>query len=252
MKNLTTLLVSLTAAAGFMACGDDNKPAVDAPKAPDAFVPQDAPAPPAPPALGAQIDRMGRPAINTALTGPLADDPLKTAKKDAYNHAADAATWGATVVDPATTPPRSVIGEFARNMAIFDALDQGLFPGTPASTPPGTTGPGNGCGNQVLHSATTGYGTLATVLADDQLYVDTAKLTCNFYLSLEVEVAAQIPHSQCGGRTLFHDVVDTSYSLLSAGVFGFNPATFAPLIGDGVAVHADITPDTFPYLGVPH
>src|SRR5438132_579907 len=40
--------------------------------------------PPAAPALGAQIDRMGRPAINTALTDPFNNDkPSQDAHKDA-------------------------------------------------------------------------------------------------------------------------------------------------------------------------
>ncbi|MBL0215898.1 MAG: hypothetical protein IPQ07_18715 [Myxococcales bacterium] len=96
--------------------------------------------------------------------------------------------------------------------------------------------------------------TLATVLSDDQLYVDTTKLTCNFYLSLEVEVATGggVAHTQCGGRTLAHDVIDTSYSLLAAGLGGFDAAnSFAPRIHDNAPVHTDIT-DTFPYLGAPH
>src|SRR5438045_6193332 len=44
--------------------------------------------PPAPPALGAQIDRMGRPAINTALNNTFnADAASKGKAKDAYNAA---------------------------------------------------------------------------------------------------------------------------------------------------------------------
>ncbi len=264
MKNLTTLLVSLTAAAGLLACGDDLKPAgsIDAPKAPDAFVP---PTPPAP-TLGAQIDRMGRPAVNTALNALLDPDPLKTAKKDAYNHAADRTMWSAAVTNPAgmdmvpySPAPKTVRSEFAKQLAILDALDQGLFPGvanpsTPG-TPPGTEGPGEGCYNGALHDkpAGSGYLTLASVLADDQLYVDTAKLTCNFYLSLEVEVATGrgVRHSQCGGRTPTHDVIDTSYSLLAAGTNGFD-LMLAPKIKDGVDAHTDVNNNTFPFLGAPH
>ncbi|CAN5922952.1 hypothetical protein BH11MYX3_BH11MYX3_17600 [soil metagenome] len=262
MKNLTTLLVSLTAAAGLLACGDDNKPATDAPKAPDAFVPQDAAPPPAPPTLGVQVDRMGRPAVNTALNAVLDNDPPKTAKKDAYNAATDRTTWVAATVNPAgvdavpySANPKSVRAEFARSLAVFDALDQGLLPGAHTATPAGTTGPGEGCFNGALHNvpANSGYLTLATVLADDQLYVDTSKLTCNFYLSLEVEVATSggIVHSQCGGRTPTHDVIDTSYSLLAAGLQGFDTA-LAPRFGDGVAAHTDVNNDTFPFLGTPH
>lgn len=254
MKNLTLISITLGLLVG--ACGDNEKGPVDAAKAIDA--PDELPAAPT---LGAQIDRMGRPAINTALTAPINEDPLKTAKKDAYNHLATAATFvlgdvnpaGNDVLAPSTIPgtganPRTVRGEFARNLALFDSLDQG----TPLAAV-GTVTPGTGCGNQALFSAAGGYSTLATVLGDDVLYVDTSKLTCNAYLSLEVEVATSggVIHSQCGGRTLTHDVVDTSYSLLAAGLAGFSTA-LAPLVGDGVATHTDVNNDVFPFLGPPH
>ncbi len=255
MKNLTLILVSLSTAAGLLACGDDIKPATDAPKGPDAFVPQDAPPTPAAPTLGAAIDRMGRPTVNTALNALLDDDPVKTAKKDAYNRAIDPATWTGTTLNPAGTDmvpyspnPKTVRSEFAKQLAIFDSLDQG------SGIPTSNAGPGGGCGNQALFSATTGYLTLATVLSDDQLYVDTAKMTCNFYLSLEVEVATAggVAHTQCGGRTLTHDVVDTSYSLLAAGLGGFDGANmFASRIHDNAEPHTDVNNDTFPFLGAP-
>ncbi len=257
MKNLT--LISLAFGLLVSACGDNEKGPVDAPKAIDA--PPDSLVIPAAPTIGTQIDRMGRPAVNTALNAVINDDPLKTTKKDNYNHATTAANFANTdvnplgndVLAPSTVPgtganPRTVRGEFARNLALFDSLDQGS--GLPGST----TGAGGGCGNQALFSTTTGYSTLGTVLADDVLYVDTAKLTCNLYLSLEVEVATAggVLHSQCGGRTPTHDVVDTSYSLLAAGLQGFNMTTFAPLVGDGVVAHTDVNNDTFPFLGAPH
>ena len=99
------------------------------------------------------------------------------------------------------------------------------------------------------------YGGLATVLADDELYVDTTKGSCNFYLSLEVEVATggSVPHTQCGGRTLTIDVIDVSYSLLAAGLNGFDAANgFDPRIKDGAVVHTDVSNDNFPFLGTPH
>ena len=253
MKNLTKIIVSLSAAAALVSCGDDNA-APDAPKPIDAAIdaPPDATPIPAAPTLGAAIDRMGRPAVNTALVAPFGDDPLKTAKKDAYNHAVDPSMWLTTVVDPATNPATTIRGEFAPNMGAFDSLDQGSGLAGTNMTP---NTPGGGCGNAALFSATTGYATLATVLVDDQLYVDTTKLTCNFYLSLEVEVATGggVVHSQCGGRTLDHDVIDTSYSLLSAGLNGFNSTNLSPLVTDGVGPHTDILGnDTFPFLGPPH
>jgi hypothetical protein len=256
MKNLT--LISLTFGLLVSACGDNEKGPADAGKAidaPETVIP-------AAPTLGVAIDRMGRPAVNTALNAPLNDDPLKTAKKDAYNHATTAAMWGGAVVDSGgndvTAPstilgtgprPKTVIGEFARNLALFDSLDQG----TPLAV--GTTPSTSGCGNAATFTLTDGYSSLAAVLADDALYVDTAKLACGFYLSLEVEVATGggIVHSQCGGRTLTHDVVDVSYSLLAAGLKGFDANNMlAPLVHDGVPVHTDVNNDVFPFLGAPH
>jgi len=252
MKNLTTILMVLSTSA-LISCGDDEKATPDAPKSIDApaDVAIDALTFPAAPTLGtSQIDRLGRPAVNTALNAAFNDDPLKTAKKDAYNHATDPATWKTTVLDPATTPPTTVVPEFARNMGAFDSLDQGS--GLMGTNMTANT-PGGGCGNAALFSMTTGYGQLATVLSDDRLYVDTAKSTCNFYLSLEVEVATGggVLHSQCGGRTPTHDVIDTSYSLLAAGFNGFNNM-LQPLVHDGAVAHTDITEDTFPFLGAAH
>lgn len=240
MTNLTKLSLAASLVASLAACGDNTK-------VPDAGI-HDGPTVdagfPAAPTLGMQIDRMGRPAVNTALNSLLTTDAvLKKAKKDAYNQAATPAMWKTTVLN-AAVPADTVLAEFAGQIGLFDVLDQGVV---------GITGAG--CGNAVQYMgppSATSYLGLASLLADDELYVDTAKLTCNFYLSLEVEVAASVPHSQCGGRTPLHDVIDTSYSLLAAGVGGFEVGSFAPKIGDGVAAHTDVSNDTFPFLGTPH
>ena len=237
MKTLNTLLAVATLAIA--ACGGDDGGGKDAPGSDgnNNF-------PPAP-ALGAQIDRIGRPAINTALNAVFEPDAAKkAAQKDAYNHASDAATWATTEV----ATGQSVVKEFSKHLAIFDVVDKGQA-NVPAP---------NGCGNGALYTppaSATSYNTLATVLADDQLYVDTAKGNCEFYLSLEVEAATQgaLTHTACGGRILTHDVVDTSYSLLGAGLNGFDAANqFAPRIQDGAGPHADVNNDTFPFLGAPH
>jgi hypothetical protein len=233
MKLQQILAATLALAA---ACGNDGGNGKDAAQsdAPAAF-------PPAP-ALHAQIDRLGRPTINTALNGTFVKDAAaKTAQKDAYNAATDPAMFPTTQV----TASRTVTAEFAANLAIFDVLDRGQ------------SITNAGCGNQALYmspASPTSYGTLASVLADDRLYVDTAKSSCDFYLSLEVDVATggAIAHTQCGGRAPSHDVVDTSYSLLMSGLNGFNVSTLAPLQHDGVAAHADISDTVFPFLGAPH
>ncbi len=244
MKNLSSIALLLT--ASLVACGDDEKPAVDAPK------PIDAPADmmidalvfPAAPALGTQVDRMGRPAVNTALNALIDPDPQKTAKKDVYNRASMPSMWSSTALGG--TPARTILQEFMFYIGIFDALDQG------SGLPSTASGPGGGCGNGALFNvpAGAGYGTLATVLSNDELYVDAAKTTCLAYLAVEVDVIAGT-HTQCGGRTLTHDVVDFSYSLLAAGTNGFN-SSFSPLVGDDVTPHTDVNNDTFPFLGAPH
>ena len=243
MKNIITKLLSVLLVGSFtVSCGDDAPKTPDAPNPqPDMTITPDMPNFPAAPALGAQIDRMGRPAINTALNHTFSEASTKGAAKDAYNAASDPAMWSATPIPGA--PPlgggaNTVRTEFARNLAIIDALD--------------TT-----CGNQTLYeqapASPTSYLGMAGVLSDDQLYLDTSKGGCNFYLSLEVEVALGVAHTQCGGRTLTHDIADVSYSLLAAGLEGFDvPNGFIPQIRDGAVAHTDVSNDMFPFLGAPH
>ncbi len=144
---------------------------------------------PAVPTLGAMIDRMGRPAINTALNNTFAADTTAAGTaKDNYNKAAVTAWSGNST-------------EFAKNLAILDSLD-------------------TNCGNQLLAgtTATAGrYNTLAGVLADDKLYVNTASSTCTQYLAVEANAVNVVPNSDCGGRTLTYDTIDTSYSVLAIG-----------------------------------
>ncbi len=204
----------------------------------------DAPMIPPVPTLGAQIDRMGRPAINTALNGTfLPAGMAKTAQKDAYNHAADPATWLTTQVKTNTT----IVQELAANLAIFDVLDQG------------TAITGAGCGNAALYTAppsTTSYTNLAKLLADDALYVDTAKASSKTFLALELEFAtqAQIVHDDAGGRAPSYDVMDFTYSLLAAGTNGFSisGSDITPKVTDGVGPHTDVDDMMFPFLGPPH
>jgi hypothetical protein len=239
------LRISAALALPLAACGNDQA-APDAPQ-PDSTT---RPPMPEPPALGAQIDRMGRPAINTVLVGFLDATTTASMKKDAYNTAADAAMWaGAPVM-----AGRSIAAEVAANLPLVDVLDKGSM------AIPGMTG----CHNQMLFNGNvtgggtpgpTSYSSLAAILADDMLYVDTTKTTCTMYMSLEVEVAsaAQLRHTQCGGRTPTHDVIDVSYSLLMAGLTGLtDPPGLRPRLGDGVGAHTDVSESSFPYFGPPH
>ena len=174
-----------------------------------------------PPAIGTQIDRFGRPAINTALNKTFSSDTaMKDAAKDTWNKDANAATWAATFGP-------EVVG----NLAVLDSLD-------------------TICGNQPLAApepiTPTRYVGLAGALADDRLWVNTAGTACGQYLAVEADAALGVENSDCGGRTLAYDVVDVSYSFLMAG--DLQEAVSDGLEGDP----AEIGGEVFPYLADPH
>lgn len=171
-----------------------------------------------------QIDRMGRAGINTAATNPFFRESVPAEAEnhevvsDDYNAASDSDDW----VD-------LFAPEIASNLAILDSLDAV-------------------CGNQLLAgtTATAGrYDTLAAILADDQLYVNTASGTCGQYLAVEAN-AVGITNTDCGGRTPLEDSIDTTYSVLAAGVLSG--------VTDGVAVDNDGTASltSFPFLDTPN
>lgn len=167
------------------------------------------------PELGTQIDRFGRPAINTALNHTFDPDmATKDAAKDSWNTAAPA-EW------------TSYISEIAYNLGILDSLD--AF-----------------CGNQLLADNAAGadrYLALATILSDDRLWVRLDGVTCSGYLSVELN-AAGVLNNDCGGRRLADDVIDRSYSVLAAGLAG--------AVNDGITADAVKTSGTtFPYLADP-
>ena len=172
-------------------------------------------------ALGAQIDRMGRSAVNTALIGTFNPDATtRGALKDDYNQAADSSAWVALFA-----------GEMSGNLAIYDSLDQV-------------------CGNQLLAAegpaAPGRYDGFAAVLADDMLYVNTAADECGVYLAVEANATGLIPNDNCGGRTPNDDTMDVTYSALAiGGVSGVTDGV--PADGDG-SVHSD---SVFPFLAPP-
>lgn len=263
----TINLLALTSLA-LVACGDNNtRP--DAPSrrdsaSPDAYCSNC----PAAPTIGTtQIDRMGRPAINTALNKAFDDEtPTSTAgaaAKDEYNANSDRMTWA------------GYIPEFVTNLGILDVLDGGVcgnglcetgeanIAGSGniacASDCPGTpqVGSGIGCGNQVgINTAGTNalmrYGTLAGLLADDRLYLDTSRTACGLYLAVEFGVVTGGGNTTCGGRAPAYDVIDFTYSALAMGLKGFSTdGNFTPQVGDDVTAHTDLL-TAFPYLGPPH
>lgn len=190
---------------------------------------------PAAPTLGAQIDRMGRPGVNTALTNPFWDTTgdkttgkaAHEAKQDAYNQAADPTKWAA-----------SFGADIKASVAVYDSLDQD------------TGAAGAGCGNQA------GFGALgmpdytvlgSVVLPDDELYVDTTSGTCNQYLAVEL-AALGVKNTDCGGRAPTYDTIDVTYAALAAAALAV-PGP-APNL-DGVASDGSSNKDTFPFLGDP-
>jgi len=153
------------------------------------------------PALGVQIDRMGRPAVNTALTNPYdlyptANPETSDVTKARYN--SDATASGTTL---ATTWSPAI----QKHLAILDGLDGGV------------------CGNQFAFNFTLGttnfpaYSFLANVLAGDALLVDTSKTTCAQYLAVEANATGIVANTDCGGRKLSYDTIDTTYSVLAVG-----------------------------------
>ena len=148
---------------------------------------------------------------------------------------------------------------------------------------------GNACGNQGLYngmladqrgvpgvcysgspstyqSGTCSYNTAATILSDDELYLDTTKTRSEGYLAVELVAASNgtFQSSDCGGRSPDNDVIDTTYSFVAGGLDAFNLTTDppTPLVSDGVGTgsggsfgltnpHGDIT-TTFPFFGAPH
>jgi hypothetical protein len=253
MKTISMLLaVALLAIAS---CGDNNK-LTDAGHA-DARADAACSNCPAVPALGVQLDRLGRPAINTALNH--AFDPTAAAgtAKDAYNVDGSPGGWVAAYAPT-----------FAAGLGIMDVLDTGLTCTDGTCVAESAPTASDGCGNQVLYNGNaaggdtataTSYATLASILADDQLYMDTTKTSCELpshanYLAVEFNVVTSLPNLTCGGRAPTNDVIDTSYTALAIGVTGFKvgDGSYTPFFGDGVGPHADVSNSAFPFLGTPH
>ena len=188
---------------------------------------------PVAPAIGDQIDRMGRPAINTALnqtfldvttTPPsLSTDAARAAAEDDYNANDDPATWAATY-----TPT------FAAQLAALDSLDSGTANGN------------DGCSNQLLagdHDDPNAYNALAGALTGDFLWVKTGATTCGAYLGVEASVLIS-PNDDCGGRRQSDDVIKTSYSALISGTL--------TTVDDGITHPDNASQATFPYYAPPH
>jgi hypothetical protein len=189
---------------------------------------------PPPPALGAQIDRMGRAGVNTALTDPFWDTSgdgmtgraAHTAKQDAYNRTSDPARFGESVAD------------IKKALAVYDSLDQDIVAPAPA------------CGNQLAFGALgmPDYTLLATVLADDQLYVNLSKGTCQGYLAVEAATLG-LANDDCGGRTPLYNTIDITYAALAnATLLGMSPLPNLNGVARDDGAH---TSDAFPFFAAP-
>lgn len=185
------------------------------------------------PAIGAQIDRKGRPAINTATINtfdiaavgmtPDADETRATAEA-AYNNNDDPSTWATTYA-----------ADIRDSLAILDSID-GV------------------CGNQAfiddplaIGAGFEDYNTLAAVLANDWLVVDTANsgaANCGF-LGVELELLGT-DAGACGGRLPSDDVMDAIYGAVSTG----NPADTT--YNDGIPAPNAALETAFPYLADPN
>jgi hypothetical protein len=137
-----------------------------------------------------QIDRMGRPLTGNALLGTIAPEEVSDALKERYN----AAT-------PATSAP--FVGEIEKGLALYDGFD-------------GT------CGNAWLagtRAAKHRYRKLATLLADDRLWVDSRATECTRFFAVELAHLSGDSGGarDCGGRTPAEDAVDVYRSLLANG-----------------------------------
>jgi hypothetical protein len=242
MKTLTFVIGALALAA----CGSSEEKPVDAkPSPPDAFVM------PAPPKLGAQIDRMGRPAVNTALNHTFdANDTTKQAAKDTYNHADDPSMW-ATL--PLSTASDTVTAEFAGNLGIIDSLDSSAQASGCSSerSDPSLQQPLFGAAGS---NGALVYAALAGALADDELYLYTGTATCTAYLGVEgATILGLTTPNDCGGRAPSYDVIDVSYTALAIGLGPI--IAKSGIIGDGVSLDGDAHPETdttFPFLGEPN
>lgn len=231
------------AALALAACGDDSPSLRD-----DAGIdaPGDGPvAPPTPPTIGAQLDRMGRPGVADALIAAFASSGANPgAQKDAYNQASDPTTWRTTALRTNIT----VNDELKANLAVWDAIDNGLSTGTSTLA---------GCGNALRYvgppNAQT-YSDAAALFGDDEILIDSARTSCTYYLALELEYATKATylHDNCGGRTLQYDAYDVALSVLAAGELGLDVTNqFAPRIRSTLAPHTDLK-TSFPFLGEPH
>ncbi len=138
-----------------------------------------------------QVDRAARPLTGNALLGLLGTEEAAFQMKEEYN---------------AATPATSArfIPEIQKSLALYDALD-------------------GQCGNQLLANVKVSdahrYRALATLLADDRIWINSASRVCTQLFAVELAaLAGQRGWSQdCGGRSPNYDAANVYRSLLVNG-----------------------------------
>jgi hypothetical protein len=165
-----------------------------------------------------QLDRVGRPLTGNALLGTLATAVESDKMKEDYNRATP------------TTAARFV-PEIEKNLGLYDGFD-------------------GKCGNQLLASkSVTGagrYRELATLLADDRLWVNSAYGVCKQFFALELAelTGPSTADNDCGGRTPTYSAANVYRSLLANGT----PAG----IDDGLTRDKrEHSSTVFPFLAAP-
>lgn len=138
-----------------------------------------------------QINRVGRPLTKNALLGLLAPDSVGDSLKEEWN---------------AATPATSArfIPEIQKSLGLYDGFD-------------------GKCGNQLLANPEAApsmrYRALATVLADDRLWVNSASTVCTQLFAVELASLARqrALRRDCGGRTPNYNAANVWRSLLVNG-----------------------------------
>jgi hypothetical protein len=142
---------------------------------------------------GKWLDRMARPFVGNTLLGiaPFSTDNASGLRRQEYNE----------------TPPAKTarfIGDLEKSLAFQDSL-HGV------------------CGNQALAKkaeSTSRYRPLATIFADDRLWVNSASAVCTQFFAVELAHLSgrKSLGKDCGGRAPTYDASNMWRSLLIAGI----------------------------------
>jgi len=143
-----------------------------------------------------RLNREGRPMSENALLGLLESDDVADSLKEEYN-----------ALTPATSG--KFIPEMQRALALYDGFD-------------------GKCGNQLLANPqappATRYRALATVLADDRLWINSASGVCTQLFAVELASLAgeRALANDCGGRTPLYNAANVWRALMVSGTTDFD------------------------------